>query len=97
VAFADAGFDLVLAADSFPYIERCGADFAARHFAEAARVLKPAGHFLIFNYSYRGDPVFDRAEVARLAGETGFTVQRDGTRDFRLWDGVSFLLGKASA
>ena len=96
-AFADATFDLVLAADTFPYIERCGADITARHFAEAARVLKPAGHFLIFNYSYRGDPAFDRAEVARLAGRNGFNVLREGARDFRLWDGVSFLLGKASA
>jgi SAM-dependent methyltransferase len=96
-AFGGASFDLIFAADSFPYIERCGADLTERHCAEAARVLKPAGHFLIFNYSYRGDPAFDRAEVARLAAMTGFTVLRDGTRDFRLWDGVSFLLGKASA
>src|SRR5262249_26788851 len=96
-SFADTSLDLILAADSFPYIVHCGQALTRLHFAEAARVLKPAGRFLILNFSSRGDVDADRAEIARLAAETGFSLLREGTHDFRLWDGVSFLLGKQSA
>jgi SAM-dependent methyltransferase len=95
-AFADACFELILAADSLPYIVRCGADLTRHHFEETARVLKPGGHFLILNFSYRGNLDDDRAEVMELAAITGFAVLRDGTRDFRLWDGASFLLSKSA-
>ncbi len=94
--FADTSFDLVLAADSFPYIERCGPELVAKHFAESARVLKPGGCFLLFNYAYEVDLADQQTVVAQLAHETSLTPLRNGTRDFRLWDGVSFLLGKAS-
>jgi SAM-dependent methyltransferase len=94
-AFADVSFDLILAADSLPYIVRCGADLTRRHFEDAARVLKPEGHLLILNFSYRGNLEEDRAEVKELAAITGFAVLRDGMRDFRLWDGASFLLSKS--
>ena len=42
------------------------------HFQEAARVLKPSGHFLILNFSYRGDLDADRADISRLAARAGF-------------------------
>jgi 2-polyprenyl-3-methyl-5-hydroxy-6-metoxy-1,4-benzoquinol methylase len=93
----DASLDLVFAIDSLPYIVRCGADLVARHFAEAARVLCPSGHFLILNYSYRGDGDQDLAELLDLAAETGFSIMRAGVRDFRLWDGVTFLLQRQGA
>jgi SAM-dependent methyltransferase len=92
--FAAGSFDLVLAADAFPYLVQSGAALAERHVHEAARVLRPGGTLLILNFSYRGDLDADRREVARLATESGFRVVRDGTRDFALWDGASFQLLK---
>jgi SAM-dependent methyltransferase len=93
--FEDRSLDLVLAVDSFPYIVQCGAALTARHFAEAARVLKPGGGLLILNFSYRGDLERDRAEVAQLAGGEGFSLLRNGTKDLTLWDGVTFLLKRS--
>jgi SAM-dependent methyltransferase len=92
--FADASLDLVLAVDSFPYVVRCGKDLLSRHFTEAARVLRPCGHMLILNYSYRGDLERDRVEVTEHADRTGLVLRRHDRHDFRLWDGVTFLLGK---
>jgi hypothetical protein len=50
---------------------------------------------LILNFSYRGDEEADRRDVARLADAHGFTIVRLGTRDFSLWDGLSFLLRRS--
>jgi len=91
--FCDAAFDLVLAADSFPYLVQVG--LAEAHVAEAARVLRPGGDLVILNYSYRNDPDADRAELARAAAGSGLVVRREGTHDFRLWDAPSFVLSKA--
>ena len=90
--FADRSFDLVLAVDSFPYMIAVDPDIAARHVAEAARVLRRGGSLAILNFSYRGDLGQDRAEIGRLAAAYGFTVERAGTRDLALWDGATFLL-----
>ena len=88
----DAAFDLVLAVDVFPYLVQAGADLAAAHVAEAARVLRPAGGSLvILNYSYRG-LAQDRMEVRCIASRHGFAVLRDGTRELPLWDGHAFWL-----
>ena len=92
--FPDGSFDLVFAADSFPYLVRSGMSLVEKHFEEAARVLKPSGQFLILNFSYRGNPDADRTDVARLASKTGFSVLSDGTRDFTLWDGLTFHLAR---
>jgi SAM-dependent methyltransferase len=85
-------FGLVLAVDVFPYLVMAGREIAARHVADIAGLLDPGGALAIFNYSYRGDPDADRADLARLAAECGFSVERNGTRDFSLWDGATFLL-----
>jgi len=90
-AFRDASFDLVLAADSFPYLVQSAGYLAERHVRDAARALKPSGHLVILNFSYRGDLEADRADVARLAADAGFSVLRNGARPFRLWDGLAFL------
>jgi SAM-dependent methyltransferase len=87
-------FDLILAVDSFPYLIAADPAIAARHLADAAALLQPGGALAILNYSYRGDLAVDRAEVHRLAAANGFAVERDGTRDFTLWDGATFLLRK---
>jgi SAM-dependent methyltransferase len=91
---ADEAFDLVLAVDSFPYIVAAGAGLAERHIADAARVLKPSGSLVIFNYSYGGDLDADRSTLSQLAVENGLSCVRMGTRDFSLWDGATFLMRK---
>jgi ubiquinone/menaquinone biosynthesis C-methylase UbiE len=93
-AFACATFDLVYAVDSFPYIVLAG--LADLHMCEAARVLKPNGVLLILNYSYRGHLKADCIEVAQAARRYGLAVDRNGTRDLKLWDGRTFLLRKIS-
>ncbi len=90
--FEDGAFDLVLAVDSFPYLVQSGMPLAETHVAEAARVLAPGGDLLILNFSYRGDPEQDRADVGRLAEASHFKVLRDGTRAFGLWDGLAYHL-----
>jgi hypothetical protein len=54
--------------------------------------LSQGGALAILNYSYRGDLDADRQAVADLSQRYGFTVLRNGTRDFTLWDGATFLL-----
>jgi len=92
-AFADSGFDLVLAVDSFPYLVQAGGALAARHLEEAARALRPGGDLVILNFSYRGDLDRDRADIAAVA-KGRFRTVRDGERPFRLWDGAAFHLAK---
>ncbi len=91
----DAAADCVLCVDSFPYIVAAGDDLVQALFREAARVLAPAGAFLVLNYSYRGDEARDRDTFHALCRRHGFSVERAGTADFRLWDGRSYLAKKA--
>lgn len=88
----DDAFDLVLAADVFPYLVAAGDGLAARHVAEAARVLRPGGTLAILNYSYRGDPDRDRREIAAAAREAGLGSAGEPRPGFRCWDGTVFLL-----
>lgn len=90
--FAERSFDLVLAVDSFPYLVAADPALAARHVNDAARILRPGGTLAILNFSYRGDAEADRREVRRLAAIGGLDVDRAATRDFALWDGLTFLL-----
>lgn len=85
-------FGLIVAVDAFPYLVAVGADIPERHVADAAGLLDPDGALVILNYSYRGDLERDRADIAELAARYGFVVERNGTRDFVLWDGATFLL-----
>jgi SAM-dependent methyltransferase len=85
-------FDLILAVDSFPYLFAACPGIVDRHLQDGARILRPGGSAVILNFSYRGDDEADRSDIERLAGTCGFIVERAGTRDFRLWDGVTFLL-----
>lgn len=87
-----ATFDLVLAADVFPYL--VGAGLADRHVAEMARVLRPGGAAVILNYSYRGDLGLDGRDLAASATLHGLSVERAGERPFRLWDATVFQLLK---
>lgn len=93
--FTDAAFDAILAVDSFPYLVLAGAECLARHFAEAARVLRPGGTLTILNYSYRGDPQADRGDVMELARVNGLSLLSSGTKPFTFWDGAAFVVKKA--
>jgi SAM-dependent methyltransferase len=88
--FADASFDLVFAADSFPYIHHASRALAALHVREAARVLRPGGDLVILNYSYRDDANTDRREVVRLCAPCGLELLANGEQPLRLWDAVVF-------
>ena len=90
--FGDRSFDLVLAVDSFPYLFAADPEIVVRHLRDAARILRPDGAVVILNFSYRGDEDADRRDIERLAAVNGFTIRRAGTRDFTLWDGLTFLL-----
>jgi SAM-dependent methyltransferase len=90
--FAQQSFDLILGVDSFPCFAAAAPDIAGRYIRDAARRLRPGGALAIFNYSYRGDPAADRADIARHADAAGLQVVRNGARDLALWDGTSFLL-----
>ncbi|MBV9244134.1 MAG: class I SAM-dependent methyltransferase [Methylobacteriaceae bacterium] len=92
--FGDGEIDCVFAVDTFPYIVAAGDAVVAGYFREASRVLRTGGDLLILNFSYRGDPVRDRADIADLCGRHGFVTARIEESTFRLWDGVAFHLVK---
>lgn len=89
-ALRDSCVDTVYAVDVFPYLVASGGDMAARHVAEAGRILKAGGQFLIFNYSYRGDPAADGAELDSLAAAAGFAPIPTGNVRLHHWDGAVF-------
>lgn len=88
--FKDASFDLVLAADSFPYIFQGGPDLVAIHFLEIARVLRPGGDFVLLNFSYRASRQADRRDVQRLCRTFGLHLAVPGSQPFKLWDAEAY-------
>lgn len=86
-ALPDAGFGLVLAVDSFPYLVQAGV--AEPHVADAARVLRPGGTLAVFNLSYRGAAA-DREDARRWSQAYGLSRHREAARPFVLWDGLAF-------
>ena len=93
--FAAESLDLVYAVDSFPYIFQAGPALAEAHFHEAARVLRPGGDFVIFNYSYRDDLEGDKRDVNRLARAAGLAVMVSGGQPFKFWDGIAFRMRRS--
>jgi hypothetical protein len=89
--FGNRSFDLVLAVDSFPYLFAADPEIAAT-LARCRPGSSAGGATVILNFSYRGDAEADRCDIERLAGINGFTIRCANTRDFTLWDGLTFLL-----
>lgn len=94
--FPDGSFDFVCAIDVFPYLAEADCHLAAACLGEAVRVLRHDGRILILNWSYRGDHEADCSELRRIADGLDLAVVRNGTSDFDLWDGVTFLLERRS-
>ena len=92
--YSDRSFDAVIAVDTFPYINQSGAALVERYFAEAQRVLKPGGDFVILNFSYGNSDAADNSAVRNLAGRHSLKTITAGERPFALWDGVAFHLRK---
>lgn len=91
----DESFDLVVALDSMPYVVGGDGRHAETLIREAARVLVPGGHLVIFNYSYRGDADADRRDLAALGRAAGLKPRLLGEQPFTLWDGAAYLLRRS--
>lgn len=92
--FAAESFDLVFSVDTFPYLVQAGRSLVETHFREAARVLRPAGDFVIFNYAYGRGRAQDEADVVQLAAAAGYSCERLDETPFRIWNGVGYHLKK---
>jgi predicted TPR repeat methyltransferase len=88
--FETGQFDVVLAIDSFAYLVQSGMALVRTHFAESRRILRPGGHFVILEFSYRDNIEADRADVRALAQAHGFDLRVAGSRPFTIWDGAAF-------
>ncbi|MGI4732892.1 MAG: class I SAM-dependent methyltransferase [Janthinobacterium lividum] len=88
----DASCDLALAVDCMPFLVQAGGDALDHQIGEFARVLRPGGALLVFNWSYRGDPERDVRDAHDLAGRHGFAVVAAGEAPFAIWDGRGFHL-----
>jgi SAM-dependent methyltransferase len=93
-ALAGGAFDMVVAADVFPYLVDAGEAVAASHLADLARVLKPGGRLCVANLSYRGDEARDAADLGAWSTAAGLRMIAPPHRPFSLWDGVVARLEK---
>ena len=91
-AIASHSLDLVYSVDAFPYLVLSGRALVATHLQDIARVLRPGGQLVIFNYAYGRSREVDAAELAELARAAGLTVLRSDETPFQLWNAIGFLL-----
>ena len=87
-----ASFDLVLAADCFPYLVQTGEAVARRHVLDAARALRPGGALAVLNWSYGGGPVRDAAQARSWAADAGLRVRLLNERPLPIWDATATVL-----
>lgn len=93
---ADATMDLIIVADSLPFLVQAGDVVLDEALAEFTRLLRPGGDLLVFNWSYRGDPERDVADARSVAARFGYDLLRAGERPFAIWDGTAFHLRRAA-
>ena len=91
-AFPAGSFDLVYSVDTFPYLALSGYTLVERHFQEIWRVLRPSGHFVLFNYAYGRSREDINAEVLALAHAVGLQVVRADVSPFRMWNGIGWMM-----
>jgi predicted TPR repeat methyltransferase len=89
-----ASFDLVLAVDSFPYIDATRPGLAELHIGDAARVLADEGSLVIFNFSYAEEFEVSRDRLERLSPAVGLDFVAAEPSPLRSWDGSFFQLRK---
>ena len=87
---ADAAFDLALAVDCMPFVVQAGEAALDALIAEFARVLRPGGALMVFNWSYRGDTALDIADAHRLGERHDLVVMAADEAPFAIWDGRGF-------
>jgi cyclopropane fatty-acyl-phospholipid synthase-like methyltransferase len=90
--FDSASMDLVYSVDAFPYLVLSGRELVERHFREIRRVLRPEGHFVLFNYAYGRTREEANGEVLALAQGAELEVVRADESPFRLWNGIGWLM-----
>lgn len=90
--FGADSMDLVYSVDAFPYLVIAGHALVERHFREVRRVLRPAGHFVLFNYAYGRSREDANCEVLALAQGAELEVVRADESPFRLWNGIGWLI-----
>jgi SAM-dependent methyltransferase len=90
--FDDGAFDLVYSIDAFPYLVLAGRELVATHLREAARVLRPGGDLVVFNYAYGRARDADARELDALGRAAGLRTLRGDEAPFRLWNAVAFHL-----
>lgn len=91
---ADGTVDLTVLVDTVPYLLLSEGELAGRYFTEVSRVLRAGGDLVILNFSYRGDVVADRGDLARLAEARGLSLLREVERPCASWDAPGFHLVK---
>ena len=94
---ASGAFDLVLYADSFPYIVQAGGEAPLTMLRETARVLRPGGAVAVLNWSYRGDPALDARERGELAQAAGLRERPCAEPVFSGWDARASVLARRRA
>ncbi len=93
---ADDAADLVLFADSFPYVAQAGGDLPERMLAEAARALAPGGRIVVLNWSY-GDRAVAATERARLLARCGLVEADVAAPAWRAWDAEALVFALDSS
>ena len=87
-AVPDGPFDLILLADSMPYVFQAGvADTVIAAMAEA---LAPGGAIVVMNLSYGRTEAEDLADIERWAAWHALAMRKSAP--FSLWDGRAFIL-----
>ena len=84
-------WDLVLMADTMPYVLQSG--LADALVAAAMARLAPGGALAVLNLSYGREPADDAADATRWAAQHGATLAC--SRPFSLWDSSAFVFRRA--